>query len=90
MSGTYGSVEYHHESGLYEIRLKGHLDNQRANWFDDLTIIALSNGETLLVGHVADQAALYGVLKKLRDLGIPLLSVNRIESGQTDQPEIKH
>lgn len=89
MSGTHASIEDHHESRLYEIRLKGHLDNRRANWFDGLIITALANGETLLTGPVADQAALHGVLKKLRDLGIPLLSVNRIESGQTDESENK-
>jgi hypothetical protein len=72
-----------HEPGLYEIRIKGHLENRWAAWFEGLTITALDNGETLLTGSV-DQAALYGVLRKVRDLGMPLLSVIRVRSRQAD------
>ena len=61
----------------YEIRLKGHLDQRWAEWFEDLTITLEENGDTLLVGFVVDQAALHGFLKKVRDLGIPLVSVNQ-------------
>ena len=68
---------------VYQIRLKGHLDSQWANWFDGLAITLEDNGNTLLSGSVADQAALFGLLKKVRDLGLPLLSVNCVETGST-------
>jgi hypothetical protein len=64
-----------HEPGRYEIRIEGHLEKRWADWFEGLTITALDNGETLLTGSVVDQAALYGLLRKVRDLGMPLLSV---------------
>lgn len=70
------------EPTVYQIRIKGHLDPQWANWFDELTITLEDEAETVLTGPVVDQAALHGLLKKLRNLGIPLLSVNRIEPGQ--------
>jgi len=79
MSTTPTSTEYHHEAGNYEIRLKGHLDQRWADWFEGLTIRLEENGETRLIGSVVDQAALHGLLKKVRDLGMELLSVNRIE-----------
>ena len=60
---------------VYQIRIKGHLAPHWSGWFEGLTIQLLANGETLLTGPVVDQAALYGVLRKVRDLGIPLLSV---------------
>ncbi len=75
MSETHTSTENHHEPGLYEIRLKGHLDDRWADWFDGLTITRADNGETLLTGPVVDQAALHGLLRKVRDLGMPLVSV---------------
>ena len=67
------------ETMVYQIRLKGHLGRQWTDWFDGLTITLEDNGNTLLTGPVVDQAALYGLLKKARDLGMPLLSVNCIE-----------
>ena len=67
---------------IYQIRIKGHLGCQWVDWFDDLTIKLDDNGDTLLTGPVVDQAALHGLLKKVRDLGMPLVSVNCIESGQ--------
>ena len=69
---------------VYQIRIKGHLGAQWAAWFDGLTITLAENGETLLTGPVVDQAALHGLLKKVRDLGMPLLAVNHVESGQAD------
>ena len=64
---------------VYEIRLKGHLEARWVKWFDGLTITLDENGNTLLSGPVADQAALHGLLKRVRDLGLPLLSVNSVE-----------
>ena len=81
MSETHALPEYHDESGLYEIRLKGHLDNRWADWFEGLTITLEDNGDTLLTGPVVDQAALHGLLKKVRDLGMPLISVSPVEPG---------
>ena len=69
MSETHASTEDHHEPGLYEIRIKGHLDDRWADWFEGLTITREDNGETLLTGPVVDQAALHGLLRKVRDLG---------------------
>lgn len=63
---------------IYQIRIQGHLSAQWTDWFEGLTITLEDNGDTLLTGQVVDQAALYGLLKKVRDLGMPLLSVNRI------------
>lgn len=63
---------------VYQIRLKGHLGRQWADWFDGLTITLEDNGDTLLTGLLADQAALYGLLKKVRDLGLTLLSLNQV------------
>ncbi|HSX82310.1 MAG TPA: hypothetical protein VLQ80_27585, partial [Candidatus Saccharimonadia bacterium] len=69
---------------VYQIRIKGHLGREWADWFEGLTLTALDNGETLLTGAVVDQAALHGVLRKVRDLGIPLLSVVCVKPGQAD------
>ncbi len=65
-------------SQYYEIRLKGHLETRWVNWFDGLAITLEEDGNTLLSGPVADQAALHGLLKKVRDLGLPLISVNSL------------
>ena len=89
MSETHALPEYHDESGLYEIRLKGHLDDRWADWFEGLTITLEENGDTLLTGPVIDQAALHGLLKKVRDLGMPLVSVSPLEPGQADQSDVK-
>jgi hypothetical protein len=67
------------QSRIYQIRIEGHLGCQWTDWFEGLTITLQDNGETLLAGPVVDQAALFGLLKKVRDLGMPLVSVNRVE-----------
>jgi hypothetical protein len=75
--------------GRYEIRLKGHLDTRWAAWFDGLTLTHHSDGSTIIGGPVADQAALYGLLQKTRDLGLPLISVNYVEPGHPRMPTIE-
>jgi hypothetical protein len=77
MSETQPSREDPYDPQLYEIRLKGHLDKRWAEWFEGLTITLEADGDTLLTGPVGDQAALHGLLKKVRDLGLPLVSVRR-------------
>lgn len=69
------------ESGWYEIRLKGRLDDRWAAWFEGLSIESAPDGVTVLRGHIPDQAALHGVLARLRDLGIPLISVQPTRAG---------
>ena len=69
----------HHDAQYYEIRLEGHLEARWVKWFDGLAITLEEDGNTLLSGPVADQAALHGLLKKVRDVGLPLLSVNSVE-----------
>jgi hypothetical protein len=68
----------HDEPRLYEIRVEGHLDKRWADHFGGMTITLANHGETLLTGPVVDQAALHGLLKKVRDLGLPLVSVNPV------------
>jgi hypothetical protein len=89
--------EKHNQHQCYEIRLKGHLDDRWAEWFGGLTITLEDNGDTLLTGPVVDQAALHGLLKKVRDLGMLLVSVSPLEhgpsttlgTGQADQSGVK-
>ena len=71
----------------YQIKIEGHLGPQWTDWFGGLTITLEDNGNTLLTGPVVDQAALHGLLKKVRDLGMPLVSVIPVESGQTNRSE---
>jgi len=66
---------------VYQIRIKGHLGSQWTDWFEGLTITLEEDGNTLLTGPVVDQAALHGLLKKVRDLGMPLVSVSPVEPG---------
>ena len=73
---------------VYQIRIKGHLGREWTDWFG-LTLTTLDNGEMLLTGPVVDQAALHGLLRKVRDLGMPLLSVSRVEPGQAEAPDVK-
>lgn len=70
-----------------EIRIKGHLGRQWEEWFTGLTILLEENGDTLLTGPVIDQAALHGLLKKVRDLGMPLLSVNFVATDPREWPQ---
>jgi len=95
--------EKHNQHQYYEIRLKGHLDDRWADWFEGLIITLEDNGDTLLTGPVIDQAALHGLLKKVRDLGMPLVSVSPLEpdpsttlplrglrgTSQADQSDVK-
>ena len=69
---------------VYQIRLKGHLGPQWTEWFEGLSITLEDNGDTLLSGPVVDQAALHGLLKKVRDLGIPLIAVSRVDADHAD------
>jgi len=77
------------QSSVYQIRIKGHLSDQWVDWFEGLTITLEEDGGTLLTGPVVDQAALFGLLKKVRDLGMPLVSINCVEPGNPDMSEEK-
>ena len=74
---------------IYQIRIKGRLSRKWADWFEGLDITDLDNGETLLSGPVVDQAALYGVLRKVRDVGMPLLSVVCLKPGWIKASDVK-
>ncbi len=74
---------------VYQVRIQGHLGHEWTDWFGDVTLMPEDDGNTLLTGPIVDQAALYGLLKKVRDLGMPLLSVNRAEFNQPDKPAVK-
>jgi hypothetical protein len=76
-----GSPDDRHEAKRYEIRLKGHLDSSWAEWLAGMSLTHASNGTTALAGPVADQAALHGLLQKLRDIGVTLISVNESETN---------
>jgi hypothetical protein len=69
---------------VYQIRIKGHLGHQWTEWFEGLTITLDENGDTLLTGPLVDQAALYSLLRKVRDVGLPLISVIRVRPGHAD------
>ena len=75
-----------HEAGWYEICLKGHLNRRWATWFDGLSLSRESDGTTILRGPIPDQAALHGLLQKVRDTGLPLVSVIRIEPAPAEEP----
>jgi hypothetical protein len=74
---------------IYQIRIKGHLGYQWTDWFEGLAISLEDNGDTLITGPVADQAAVYRLLKKVRDLGMPLVSLSPVEPSQTDTSDVK-
>ncbi len=77
MTGARGSTGGRPDGGGYEIRVKGQLDPRWADWFEGLSLTHAADGTTVLVGVVADQAALHGLLQRIRDLGLPLVSVTR-------------
>ncbi len=87
MGRTNDNPGQYDESALYEIRLKGHLDDRWTDRFEGLTITLEEDGNTLLAGRVADQAALHGLLKKIRDLGMPLVSVVQVRSNRPEKGE---
>ncbi len=88
MSNEPGSEPETDQPTVYQIRLKGHLSPEWADWFEGLTITLEDSGDTLLTGLVVDQAALHGLLKKVRDLGILLLSVNPAGADPQDTPKV--
>jgi hypothetical protein len=71
------------EAGRYEIRIAGHLDPHWTTWFDGLSVSREADGTTVISGQIADQAALHGVLQRVRDLGLPLVSVIRVEGDRS-------
>ncbi len=75
------------EAGRYEIRLTGHLDAHWTAWFDGLTVSYENDGTTVICGDIVDQAALHGLLQRVRDLGLSLVSVGKVED---DQPGETH
>ena len=80
------STDEQHQPGRYEIRLKGRLDARWAAWFDGMTFTHEGGGATRIHGPVADQAALHGLLQRVRDLGLPLCAVRRVDPEQARGP----
>ncbi len=89
MSGKFNSEIDPGQPLIYQIRIKGHLGRHWTDWFEGLAITLEDNGETLLTGSVVDQAALHGLLKKVRDVGLPLLSVVGVKPEQAEAPDVK-
>ena len=85
MSDT--SAGHPRDPGRYEIRVKGHLSSRWAAWFDGLALTRVGDGTTLIHGPVVDQAALYGLLAKVRDVGLPLISVTQVEPDHPGEPQ---
>ena len=88
MSNTPNPTTNPHQPVVYQIKIQGHLGSEWTDWFEGLTLTLEDNGATLLTGSVVDQAALHGLLRKVRDLGMPLLSVNPVEPGQADAADV--
>jgi hypothetical protein len=89
MSNTSVPMSDADQSMVYQIRIKGHLGQRWLDWFEGLTITLEDDGNTLLNGPVLDQSALHGILKKVRDLGMPLLSIHSDGLGPSDLPDVK-
>ena len=89
MSNKRNPIIHSSQPIVYQIRIRGHLSRQWTDWFEGLTITLEEDGDTLLTGTVIDQAALHGWLKKVRDLGMPLLSVNSVEPSRQDVSDVK-
>ncbi|MCU0502983.1 MAG: hypothetical protein MUC51_14690 [Anaerolineae bacterium] len=85
MSKHHDSATPADQAPFYQIRLKGHLGPEWVDWFGGMAVDLTEEGDTLLTGPVADQAALHGLLRKVRDLGIPLISVNEIHQDQSQE-----
>ncbi len=81
MDGTNGTKAPGHEARRYEIRIEGHLETRWAAWFEGMTLTHAVDGTSALTGVIADQAQLHGLLQKLRDLGVPLISIS--DGGKT-------
>ena len=84
MSGKFTRKQKHVEGGLYEIRVHGHLYDRWTGWFKGLTLTLEQNGDTLISGQVIDQAALFGLHRKVRDTGMLLVSVQRVTASRVD------
>jgi hypothetical protein len=82
------STGSHSDAGRYEIRIQGHLHSRWAAWFDGLSLTNEPDGTTLISGLVVDQAALHGLLQKVRDVGLPLVSVTRVDADQPEVPTV--
>jgi hypothetical protein len=89
MSNELNSESEKAQPMIYQIRIKGHLSREWTDWFEGLTITALDNDETLLTGPVLDQAALHGLLRKVRDRGMPLVSVMRVKPDPAEASDVK-
>jgi hypothetical protein len=87
MNTPHAPTDGRYQPGHYEIRLKGHLDARWTSWFDGMSLSHESDGTTVISGPVADQAALHGLLRTVRDLGLPLISVSCVDPIQPDAPE---
>jgi hypothetical protein len=92
----YGTMENRPDPGtepgqptLYQIRIKGQLDSQWTNWFEGMRVTPQDDGDTLVTGPVLDQAALFGLLRKVRDLGMPLISVARVKTDNADASDVR-
>ena len=81
-------AQHEHRGDWYEIRIQGRLDDRWSTWLDDLVLSHTDDGTTVLRGCVADQAALHGLLNKVRDLGLPLLSISQTDPGDPIEPDV--
>jgi hypothetical protein len=88
MTAPHAPIDDRHEAGLYGIRIKGHLDTRWSDWFDKLSFTHASDGTTIIHGLVADQAALHGLLAKVRDLGLPLVAVTQCQPNRASGVDV--